>query len=52
MQTAGHLAGETGLSRHFRSPQVIENGSKEEITFSLCGEKIPWKKFFEVPAVI
>ncbi|WP_456373577.1 hypothetical protein [Thiolapillus sp.] len=27
------------MSHHFRSPQVIENGSKEEIAFSLCDEK-------------
>jgi len=27
------------MSHHFQSPQVIENVSKEEITFSLCDEK-------------
>jgi len=27
------------MSHHFRSSQVIENVSKEEIVFSLCDEK-------------
>ncbi|WP_456372028.1 Tll0287-like domain-containing protein [Thiolapillus sp.] len=36
------------MSHHFRSPQVIENVSKEEI--SLCNEKCPAQRIFRNPA--